>query len=233
MSPLYLQIVRPHIIWLLEKRREMELEPSNTVDFDRRALNSAIALYSAIFIEGVCEDILCSCAHMYTKEVYGDKTSSKIAEIEKTYTLENYIKLFKEIFAKDLRAILGDVLWLDMDMIFKFRNHLSHAQRENTKTIILNDKIINILSSGYFSNLIKYLIKKKVIGNRLYNKGDHLQVIFSDKVSDWFRDKAEEISKKILIFALKYGKGDPLVQFHLKDHIHIFSLQKRTGKGIS
>jgi len=53
-SPTYIQVIYPHLLWLRNQRQTASDKR------DRDGINASIILFSAIFLEGLIEDVLCT-----------------------------------------------------------------------------------------------------------------------------------------------------------------------------
>lgn len=190
ISPIYLQIIQPHLIWLLKQR------PLTEATQDRIGVNASIILFSAIYLEGFFEDVLCS----FIWSTYDRRRNTKsqaVYNIEKLASLDSYIEAFERI-GVPLSNFLSGVDSEDLNIIFKLRNLLAHGQRDSYYVMHAGDYKPQTTEGGYYKKLDEFFVKRKIIKYNPHPQGNDFKVIFSDPVADWVYKRMKELCLSIL-----------------------------------
>lgn len=174
-NPIYIQITYPLLRWLKRQRGTV----ANSTD--RMGVNGGIILYSAIFLEGFLEDILCALVPHYADDD-GTK-STTLAGIEKTTGLRKYKDLFKD-FDLQIDNFLNDEEQEDLDFIFRYRNLLAHGQRDSYIIYHGDDFVPRGIDGSVYADIWHFLIKRGVLKETGSVQPDH-SGLFSDEVADW------------------------------------------------
>ncbi len=186
-NPIYVQIIYPLLLWLTRQR------DSVTDHTERMSINGGIVLYSAIFLEGFLEDILCTFIPHYSDGA-GGKTTALI-DIERATSLDGYKRLFRGFGLR-----LGDFLDFkeqeDLDFIFRYRNLLAHGQRDSYLIFHEDDFIPKGIAGSVYADIEKFLVKRRVLKKTGSVQPNHFG-LFSDPVADWVFARAKAISAKI------------------------------------
>ena len=190
-NPTYRQIIYPHVEWLLNQRKE------TTEKNHRVGINSGIILFSAMYLEGFLEDILCTFLPTYSNST-SDGKSDAMTKIEEISSLPKYKDAF-ESFGVPLSRLLSVRDLEDMDAIFKFRNLLAHGQRESY--LLLREEgnfTTKQVSQNPFTDLESFFVKRKILKKSAYIQPNIEGQLFSDPVADWFSKTSLDLSFKIL-----------------------------------
>lgn len=190
-NPTYRQIIYPHVEWLFTQRKVV------TDKNHRVGINSGIILFSAMYLEGFLEDILCTFLPTYSNST-SDAKSEAMTKIEEISSLHKYKDAF-ESFGVPLSRLLSVKEQEDIDAIFKFRNLLAHGQRESYLLLFEEGNFITKqIAKNPFTDLENFFVKRKILKKSQHiqpNKDGHL---FSDQVADWFSKTSLSLSFKIL-----------------------------------
>ena len=185
-NPIYVQIIYPLLLWLTRQRDSVS-------QADRMGINGGIILYSAIFLEGFLEDILCTFIPNYADST-GGKTAA-LTNIEKTSGLEGYKVLFRG-FGLQLGDFLNDEEQEDLDFIFRFRNLLAHGQRDSYIIYHGEDFRPTGIAGSVYADIEKFLIKRSIVKKTGSVQPNHTE-LFSDKVADWVFARTTAIVAKM------------------------------------
>jgi hypothetical protein len=190
-NPTYLQIIYPHVEWLLSQREV------NTDRNHKIGINSGVILFSAIYLEGFLEDILCTFLPTYSNST-SDGKSEAMTKIEELSSLPKYKDAF-EGFGIPINSLLKVKDLEDVDAIFKFRNLLAHGQRESY--LLLREEgdfTTKQVSKNSFTELESFFVKRKILKKSQYIQPNIEGQLFSDSVADWFSKTSLDLSLKIL-----------------------------------
>lgn len=186
-NPIYVQVIYPLLLWLARQR------DSVTDRTERMSINGGIILYSAIFLEGFLEDVLCTFIPHYSDGA-GGKTAA-LTDIERASSLDGYKLLFKG-FGLHMRDFLNDREQEDLDFIFRYRNLLAHGQRDSYIIFHEADFVPKGIAGSVYADIEKFLVKRKVLTKTGSVQPNHSE-LFSDPVADWVFARSKVISVKI------------------------------------
>ncbi len=225
-NPTYLQIIYPHLNWLLKQRN---LVKSN----ERVGVNASIILFSAIFLEGFMEDILCSFISDYSDKT-NLKKSPRLIAIEMISSLDKYKSEF-EIFGMSLERILNDEkLEENLSIIFKLRNILAHGQRESYLTLWEIDRQIKEIEGSCFKDIEKFFVKRKIFKKSTKTVQPNMNnEIFSDSVADWVHKQSLKMASVIISgvsFKLVLQRGNQDFRLENLKRFFVINSQQKTVK---
>jgi len=189
-NPTYFQIILPHLDWL-RKQRDTVTEKS-----ERRGVNAGIILFSAIFLEGLLEDILCSFIWHYS-DVSEVAKSKGLVDIESISSLEGYYRTFESL-GVSVHSFLIQKQQEDLATIFSFSNLLAHGQRDSYLVLTEEDWTPKKVVGSFYSDLEKFFVKRKVLSKSQSPQPNMDFRLFSDPVADWIYEATMDLSLVIM-----------------------------------
>jgi len=163
---------------------------------DRIGVNASIVLFSAIYLEGFFEDILCS----FVWSTYDRRRNAKsqaIYDIEKLASLDSYAEAFERM-GVPLGNFLSDADSEDLNIIFHLRNLLAHGQRDSYYIMLSDGYMPKVIKGGYYEKIDKFFVKRRVIKRNSHPQGNDFSVIFSDPVANWIYKKVKDLCLTVL-----------------------------------
>lgn len=211
VNPIWATLICPHLIWL-RKQRDLTVDKK-----DRIGINAGIILFSAIFLEGFLEDILCALVPHFSNG-FGEK-SKTLLDIERgAYKLEVYKDHF-ENFGFSFTKFLTNNEEEDLGEIFDFRNLLAHGQRDSYLTFHEGDWTPKKIVGSFYADIEKFFIRRKILPKSRLKQPNYSE-LFSDPVANWVFETTDSLEKKIL---KNIQSGLPLHQAMQQANLKIIS----------
>lgn len=222
-NPIYIQVIYPHLMWLRQQRESI------TDKAERMGVNAGAILFSAIFLEGFLEDVLCGCVWHYANDSLDGK-SEDLDKFEKLTSLKNYRKAFEDV-GLPLDGLLTEEEREDLDAIFKFRNRIAHGQRDSYIIFHGEDFVPQSTTGSHYEWLEQFLLRKGVL-EKTGNVQPNVNFgTFSDEAADWVFAAVVRLIEKLLPRFEEAGAKHLSLQTRLRTMRFLLDNRLATMKG--